>query len=166
MARRRRARQLEVAELDMIPLMSLIVKLVPMLLLFVRFSSLSVVEAAGPVVPATPASSPGQLEEQDERVVSVRIDGEGFVVGGLPGGSARLPCSGPCAPDTFDYTGLTQAMAEAKRARPGESRVVIVPGGDVAYDVVVRVMDATRARKTASGEEPLFPVPLLAAESP
>lgn len=164
MRERRRDRRHEVgAELDVIPVMSLIVHLIPMILLSVRFLSLGAVSASGPVLPAMPATSASQIADQERDVVSVVVDATGFRVTGA-GGTAALPCSAACAPDTYDYAGLTQLMVEAKRARPGESRVVLVPAAEVPYEVLVRVMDATRSRKTASGEQMLFPNPLLAAE--
>lgn len=149
----------------MIPVMSLIVHLVPMLLLSVRFLSLGQVTGQGPVVPAVPASGAEQLARQAAQVVSVRITGEGFVVGGLPEGEPRIRCAAPCAPEDYDYLALNASMAAAKRAHPEEGRVVIVPDPAVPYDVIVRVMEASRARKTAGGEVPLFPVPILAVGS-
>ncbi|MFZ5475778.1 MAG: ExbD/TolR family protein [Myxococcota bacterium] len=161
--RRRDARLEFAAELDVIPVMSLIVHLIPMLLLSVRFLSLASVSGKGPVLPASPATSAAQLAEQDEKVISVLVDGGGFHVTGVAGTPA-IPCRGACTPETYDYGGLTQAMVEAKRARPGESRVIIVPTGDVPYEVLVKVMDATRSRRTGNREETLFPLALLAAE--
>lgn len=151
------------AELDVIPVMSLIVHLIPMILLSVRFMSLAHVPGQGPVVPTREATGPEQLAEQQARVVSVRIGGEGFVVGGLAAGEPRIPCAGACAPETYDYASLNRTMALVKQAHPEEQRVVLVPEPAVPYEVLVRVMDATRARKTDKGEQVLFPVPLLAA---
>lgn len=147
------------AELDVIPVMSLIVHLIPMLLLSVRFQSLAQVESTQPLLPSAPAPSAEALAEQAREVVSVRITGEGFVVGGDGAADPRIPCLAPCAPDTYDYESLRRSMIAAKRAHPTETRVVLAPEPSVPYDVLVRVMDATRA----DGERPLFPVPLIAA---
>lgn len=147
------------AELDVIPVMSLIVHLIPMLLLSVRFVTLSQLESKGPLLPTTPAPSHDAFAEQEKEVVSVRITPDGFVVGGDDARDPRIPCRGPCTPDTYDYPALTRAMADAKRLHPTETRVVLAPEPDIAYDVLVRVMDATRA----DGGRPLFPIPLIAA---
>lgn len=151
------------AELDVLPVMSLVVHLVPMLLLSVRFLTYGHVPGQGPVIPAVPAAGPEQLAEQQAQVVSVRITKQGFVVGGLPEGEPRIPCASPCGPDQYDYVGLNASMAIVKRAHPEESRVVLVPDPEVPYDVLVRAMDAARARKTERGEVLLFPHPILAA---
>lgn len=159
MARRRVP---ETPELDVIPVMSLIVHLIPMLLLTVSFLAFAQLRAAGPVIPASPAPSTQAYAEQQREIVSVAIDSEGFRVGGAPELDPRLPCTGACAPDTYDYIGLNAAMIVAKAAHPTETRVVVAPSPDVPYEVLVRVMDATRARRVGIREQPLFPDALIA----
>lgn len=162
-----RARRLPVGfEIDLIPVMSLIVHIIPMLLLGIRFATLSVVPTGGPVVPVEQAPGAELLEQQDEKVVSVRITPEGFVVGGSGAADPRIPCRGTCAADTYDYRALTEAMLAAKARLPAERRVVIVPHPALPFEVVVRVMDATRSVREGDTQRDLFPVPLLAAESP
>jgi biopolymer transport protein ExbD len=153
-----------VAELDLVPMMSVIVHLIPMLMLSVRFVFLAAVPTKGPVIASKPAANEGELAAQQAKVVSVLVARQGFVVGGNDAADPRIPCKGACAPDTYDYAALTSAMVEAKRLHPTETRVVIAPEPDVSYDTLVRVMDATRSRKGAKGtEEPLFPDALLAS---
>jgi biopolymer transport protein ExbD len=159
-----RRRVKETSELDVIPVMSLIVHLIPMLLLSVRFVSLSQMPAQGPVLPSSPAPSTEAFMEQEKRVVSVVITPEGFVVGGSDAADPRIPCIGACTPDTYDYASLNRSLVSAKRLHPTENRVVLAPGPTVPYDVLVRVMEASRAR--ADGGEPLFPTPLIAAGAP
>lgn len=159
---RRRVEQ--ASDLDVLPVMSLIVHLIPMLLLAVRFVTLSQVPASGPVLPSSPAPSSEAFEEQEEKVVSVQITPEGFVVGGGDAVDPRIPCNGGCTPDTYDYASLNRALIAAKRLHPTENRVVLAPGPTIAYDVLVRVMEASRAR--GDNGELLFPAPLIAAGAP
>jgi biopolymer transport protein ExbD len=168
---RRRERRVDAsAELDVTPVMSLIVHLIPMLLLSVRFASFGQLPASGPVVPTREAVSQGRFEQQSRQVVSVRVTPQGFVLGGVGDLDPRLPCKGACDVGTYDYEGLNVAMIEAKRLHPQEQRVVIAPEASVPFDVVVRVMDATRDASSAGGTRvSLFPQPLLAspaAEAP
>jgi hypothetical protein len=157
----RKRRVQATAELDVLPVMSLVVHLIPMLLLSVRFLTLGQFEAKGPLVPTTAAPSDAAFAEQERDVVSVRITPEGFVVGGDDAADPRIPCQGACTPDTYDYAALTRAMVSAKRLHPTETRVVLAPEPSIAYEVVVRVMEATRSDAT----RPLFPLPLIAAGS-
>lgn len=154
-----RRRDIPAAELDLIPVLSLIVHIVPMLLLNVRFMDLASLQVGGPVLPTLDAPSPQVLEEQEKNVVSVRIEAEGFVVGGLDG-DPRIPCNGICEPKTYDFVALRNAMIRAKQQRPSEQRVVIVPQKNTAFEVLVGVMDACRQD---ADKQPLFTEPLLAA---
>ena len=149
--------------LDLTPVLSVIIHLIPMLLLVVRFRQLAEIVAAGPIVPSLPAPSDAAYDAQTERIVSVAIHREGFVVGGLGPDAPTLPCQGACTVETYDYPALTDAMVTAQRLHPTETRVVIAPAADVPYEVVVRVMDATRSHASGGKDVPLFPNAVLAA---
>jgi biopolymer transport protein ExbD len=160
----KRARRVsDEAELDVIPVLSLIVHLIPMLLLGVRFVTLAQV-TTGPPVPTRPAADAGQYEAQEQKVVSVRVTGEGFQLGGVESVDPKIPCSlQPCAVDTYDFVALNRALVLAHAARPSDGRIIIAPDASVPYEVVVRVMDAARARRDAEGKDvPMFGSPLLA----
>lgn len=144
--------------LDLIPVLSLVVHLVPMLLLSVRFMTVVQLVARGPVVPALDAPNAGALRDQSQRVVSVEVDDQGFRVGGAEGLDPRIPCRGACGPDTYDFEALAGALRTLKQAHPDERRVVVAPTDAVPFDVVARVM----ATAQADGAQELFPEPLLA----
>ena len=154
-----RRRTIEPAELDLIPVLSLIVHIVPMLLLNVRFMDLGAADVGGPVLPTLDTPSMRVLEDQDRKVVSVRVEAEGFLLGGVEG-DPRVPCLGACGPETYDYAGLRERLVRAYAARPGERRLVIVPGPGTEMEVLIRVMDAAREDGTGL---PMFGEPLLAA---
>ena len=125
------------------------------------------VPASGPVVPTAEAASRGRFEQQAKEVVSVRVTDRGFVVGGAGDVDPLLPCKGGCTPESYDYAGLRQAMQSAKLLHPTEQRVVIAPEGPVPFEVIVKVMDATRDMAGDGGKRvPLFPQPLLASPPP
>ncbi len=150
----KRPRRLAVdAEIDTIPVLSVIVHLIPMLLLGVRFVQHAEVRAPDPLVRAQEGATAEETERQDREVVSVRVDADGFEVRGLPTGLATLACRGACAADTYDWAGLSARLGEARAAH--RSEVVIAPTPEVSWEVVARVMDDARA---AGG----FTRPLLA----
>jgi biopolymer transport protein ExbD len=148
--------------LDLIPVLSLVVHLIPMLLLSVRFLGLAQLSARGPVVPALEAPDRGALAEQSKKVVSVEIDDEGFLVGGAAGLDPRIPCKGTCTPDSYDLPALATALRALKEAHPDETRIVIVPAETVPFEVVASVMAASRSELVGGSERMLFPEPLLA----
>lgn len=149
-------------DLDLTPVLSLVVHLLPMLLILVRFRQLAQIDVQGPVLPTLPAPDAAAYDRQSDRVVSVAIGAEGFVVGGLGDADPRIPCSGPCTPDTYDYVALRQALREAAALHPGEDRVVVAPAPAVPYSVVIDVMDAARGVEGPDARA-LFPRPILAA---
>jgi biopolymer transport protein ExbD len=163
---RRRTRNPTVTNVDLTAVLSVVVHLIPMLLLLVRFRQIAQLDASGSVIPALPSSSAVALAEQAERIVSVRITRDGFYVGGAGEGEPFVPCTAACSVDTYDYPALGRLMLLAKDLHPQERRVVIVPAPEVPYEVVVKVMDAVRARSVDGKEQPLFPQPLLAAPEP
>ncbi len=150
--------------LDLIPVLSLVVHLIPMLLRSVRFLALAQISARGAVVPALEAPNEGALAEQSKKVVSVQIDGEGFLVGGAAGLDPRIPCKGPCTPDSYDLDALSAALRSLKEAHPDETRIVIAPSETVPFEVVADVMAASRSELVGGAERALFPEPLLAVQ--
>lgn len=159
---RRRFRHPTVAMVDLTAVLSLVVHLIPMLLVTVRFREVAQLAGSAGVVPAVETSDTAALADQAERIVSVRITPEGFVVGGAGGADPILPCPSVCTPDTWPYGTLTETMVVARALHPAERRVVIVAAPEVPYDVVVRTMSATRARRVGATEELLFPEPTIA----
>ena len=88
----RRSRRVPVeASLDLIPVLSLVVHIIPMLLLAVRFATIAQMNVDSPVLEATPAPSAGAWDAQQDRVVSVTITREGFVTGGTGDADPRIP---------------------------------------------------------------------------
>lgn len=153
----RRLRLPEDFKIDLTPVLSLIVHLIPMLLLAVRFDVLAQHQTNSPPLQAADSPSREVAEKQDETPPAVRISEEGFVVRGAGLLPTTLPCRGACAFETYDYDGLGRLLEEAKANRPGERAVVIAPDPAITYDVVVRVFDAAGRR----GDHELFPTPLI-----
>lgn len=149
------------AELDLIPVLSLVVHLVPMLLLAVRFVTLAEHPVDRAPVEATEAPSREKLEAQENERVVVRITAAGFAVRGSGDGEAHIACAGSCAPGEYDYRALGDAMVVAKGLHPQVQQVIVAPDPGVPYAVIIGVMDATRSRRVGDREEVLFPQPVL-----
>lgn len=155
--RRPRVRLPDSIELDTTPVMSLVVHLIPMLLLAVRFQTLTQHSAPSPLLASERSPSRREVEADDELRPTIRISARGFVVSGagLPG--STLACQGECAYPTYDWDGLGRLMELAKGNRPEETAVVVIPDPDTPYDVVVKVFDTAGRR----GGRALFPQPLV-----
>jgi len=75
-----------------------------------------------------------------------------------PGEGLELSCAGACAPDSYDYAGLTTALSNIKAEHPAEQNLILVPSSRVAYDAIIRAMDAARS----DGSTELFPYVVIA----
>ncbi len=100
--------------------------------------------------------------------LAVHIHDRGFTLLGadeaLPGrGFARVPCLGPrCSdPASYDYDGLTARLARAKDHWPRQDTLLLVPGADIPFEVVLQAVGASTAdrRPERHGHAPrlLFP---------
>lgn len=153
---RRRPRMPVDFVVDVTPVMSVIVHLIPMLLLAVRFERLAQHATDTPPAELSAGPAPAAPVGDDARPV-VRITHQGFVVRGAGLPDSKLACSGSCDPADYDYDGLGRLLADAKALHPDNAAVVLIPEADVPYDVVARTFaaSATRAGRT------LFPEPLI-----
>jgi biopolymer transport protein ExbD len=132
-------------ELDLIPVLSLVVHLIPMLLLAVRFVTLAEHDMGQPPREARDAPSRQKLDEQESERVIVRIGPEGFSVRGASEGETLLPCAAlPCTAENYDQRGLRAALAAAHDRNPGQRSVLVVPEPAVPYRAIVTVFDAAR----------------------
>lgn len=146
-------------DLDLVPILSLIVHLLPMLLLVVRFVSLSEHPVSQPPARATEAPSREKLDAQEKERVVVRIGATGFVVTGAGEGDLPIPCTPqPCAANTYNYAALRDALSRASGNHPGLNQVLVVPEANVTYAAIIGVFDVARGKKD---EKPLFSDPVL-----
>ncbi|GAB4285369.1 MAG: hypothetical protein Kow0092_39450 [Deferrisomatales bacterium] len=148
-SRRRRARAGAEVELKLIPVMSLLVVLVPMLLQTAVFEKTASIQVDLPS-----ADEARYLQEVDPAslgdTVTVAVTDEGFL---LLSGEETLDTV-PLRPEGgLDFDGLGRALARAKQRYPGQDALVLLVEDPVVYDDVVHTMDRAR---------PLFPAVSLA----
>jgi len=123
-------------------------------------------------VPAlSEGGDPGEPDKTVKVTMSVSVTDKGFdVSGGADGLSEeaikKLAKKIPLGAEGYDYPALNDFMFEVKKQYKESESVVIVPNPDIPYDVLVRVLDATRERDM-SGEAgkpmrlPLFPAAVV-----
>lgn len=138
------------SELNLAPLMNMVVILIPLLLLAVVFLQVGVVNVS------TPKLSPGVASDgaPDESLnLTVAITEDGFVLSSAEGvypGAKR--CEGAptiCNVDgRHDWVALYNTLAEIKRAHPDETTIQLTADPDVEYATVIRVMDVARFKLT------------------
>ena len=145
-----KARQGNMQDLDLVPIMNLVTILIPFLLLGAQFMRLAVIDTALPSPPATTTVVP-----DDGLRLTVAISTEGYRVTGrdeLLSGGSEVPCltAGCPEPGSYDTAGLTRLLGALKGRWPDEKYVVVVPASEVTYEVLVRTMDAAREDREGS----------------
>ncbi len=174
----------KVEELNLIPVMNLVSILIPFLLMAAQFVHLAVIDSTLPAI-----GTPQEVEEEPDKPplrLTVAITDKGLIIGGADqiinpeGAEAPPPAEGeerpptiPCksggtctSPDDYDYAELTRLLGLIKDEYPDEENVILLPESRIPYEVIVRVMDATREdreNKDASGKPRLlFPYVVIA----
>lgn len=127
-------------ELKLIPVMSLLVVLVPMLLQTAVFERTAAVHVNLPS-----ADEVRYLEEPDPETLAesltLALTDQGFLLASGEKTLVRLPRIGAAA---FDYPELERELARAKERFPAQESLVLLVEDQILYDDVIRTMDRCR----------------------
>jgi len=136
---RRRVRRMESTEIDLTPYMNLLVVLAPFLLITAVFTRLAVLEIYLP--PPASAELMSQLPSPDEPLVlTISITEKGLVVAN---GNKIISFVQPTSQGQ-DLQTLSTVLQQIKARFPTVDNAIILSKPDIAYDELVKVMDATR----------------------
>jgi len=164
-------------ELNLIPIMNLVTILIPFLIMAAQFVQLAVIDSTLPAI--GPPQAPEETPDKPPLKLSLAITGNGITILGadavlypagappLAEGEARsptIPCGGGRCRRATDYNwmDLTRELSKIKDMYPDEQNVILVPDGDIEYEVLVRTMDASRDDKLTGGSRDLFPFVVIA----
>ena len=170
-------REQDVPELNLIPIMNLVTILIPFLIMAAQFVQLAVIDSTLPAI--GPPQAPEETPDKPPLKLSLAITGKGITILGAdavlyPSGApplvegARRPPTIPCGGGTcrrvsdYNWKELTIELGKIKDMYPDEQNVILVPGDDIAYEVIVKTMDASRDDKVLKGSRELFPYVVIA----
>jgi len=171
----RRSEDSLIMDLDIRPVMNLMVVLIPLLLLGAQWVKLGAIEINTP--PTKSVGGDAQNNEQkdkketDKKIgLKIAITHDGITIGNAAGllSSEKAADDGgptiPLLPDgSYDYTALKAKLIEIKGKIAGkgykdENRAVISGGKGVKYQVIIDVIDKIQSYPDDKGiEKPLFP---------
>ncbi len=170
----RRHLKVEEMELDIRPVMNLMVVLIPILLSSAVFTKLAIRELNLP--PAAGGSSGTTTQKPDEEKkklnLTVLISKKGFYLASASGyltgegntTDLEAPPAIPLNDDgTYNYEELQKKLIEIKQKIAGqgfadENNILISAEKDIAYKYIVKVMDYVSTYTDENGmEQPLFP---------
>ena len=173
-------RELDVPELNLIPIMNLVTILIPFLIMAAQFVQLSVIDSTLPAI--SQSTVPQEKPDKPPFSLSLIITNMGIRIMGadpiLHPGGAPVASEGGRPPDItcgdggqcrnlsdYDWSELTKLLSQIKDAHPDEQNVILVPGDDIQYEVIVKAMDASRDDGINGGSRELFPYVVLAGGS-
>ena len=133
-------------DLNLAPIMNLMVTLIPMLLLSTAFLELVILETTLPVFSDNPQKQEQKLEKP-KLGLTVVIKDEGFSIGGQ-GGMLKLADGrstiAKLSDGAYDYLSLSNALFGIKEKYPDEWSVIIVPEYTTEFETIVLTMDSVR----------------------
>lgn len=140
-------------DLDLAPLLAVMVKLVPVLLLSSAFVQMMVIESELPQVVAQAIQRQDQQENPTN--IALEINQGGFEITVTKKGKdavIRVPASA----GSLDYQALHEKLLEVKTQNPEVFKIEINPAGGVPYDSIVKTMDEARQTKKKEIRFPVF----------
>lgn len=141
-------------ELDLAPLLAVMVKLVPVLLVSSAFVQLMIIESELPQV----VQQAIQKEQQNPNQAKLAVDinkSKGYKLTLTELGKEKINLIGLNKDNQFDLVNLHQQLIEIKKSHPEIFKIEINPDANVAYKDIVRFMD--EARKSRS-QDINFPI--------
>ena len=144
-------------DLDIKPVMNLMVVLIPLLLAGAEFVKLSIIEINLP--PQSQQGSAGEEQNPDREIekrlnLSIVITKSGFTISSPSGVLPGEDDEGPTIPinddQTFDYVKLKEKLIDVKKIimekefKDKES-VIITASADIEYQVIIDVIDAIQS---------------------
>ena len=161
-------------ELDIRPVMNLMVVLIPLLIASAEWVKLGVVEINVPPAKGPSAGGPGDVQEQDQAKekelklgLKIAIAHDGITIGNASALLEGEQGEGPTVPLTadgkYDFELLKKKLIEIKKKIKGkgfkdENRVVLTASADIEYQTIISVMDYVQTYEAENGDVlALFP---------
>lgn len=134
-------------ELDLSPMLALMVTLIPIMLLATVFVRVTIIESS---LPQVVEKAIQEDRNKKKRVVSIQLNmnpDKTFVVTELIDGRKTQVKKVAQANGTWNYNGLHKNLVNIKQRHPNVFRVDFTPSEDVPYEDVVKAIDEARSGK-------------------
>lgn len=140
-------------DLDLAPLLAVMVKLVPVLLLSSAFVQLSIIETE---LPQLVQEAVQQQEEKTQARLMVEMDpAKGFEIVLRDSAGQEKTFQIPMAENKWDFRGLHAKFVEIKSAHPEIFKMEFSPASTVLYQDVIKATDEARQ---ARDPKMIFPI--------
>lgn len=140
-------------ELDLAPLLAVMVKLVPVLLLSSAFIQVMTVETD---LPQAVKEAIQQQEQKPTANIQIKASvAQGIQVIVAKGGSQKVETI-PMKDGKFDFPGLHATLQKIKLANPEIFKIELAPDANVSYKDVVKMTDEARRSRNKNVTFPIF----------
>lgn len=136
-SQRRRSRGTEEIELPLVPMMDAFVTLIAFLLLATSMLAVTLIDTPVPVVSTMPEDS-----KEKPLMLTLKIEQESLKLES-PFNLIK-PQTFPKIEKGYDLERLHEALIAIKQSFPKEKAIVFMPQGEIKYDDLVQLMDASR----------------------
>lgn len=133
-------------DIDLAPMLSMMVTLIPILLLSVIFVRVTVIDSSVPQVVADAIEKDRNNKDKSVDLTLVISDNHAVRVKISQNGRVSTHNVSPKGSE-FDLEALGKKLAELKTRHPEVYTVNLEPGEDVSYDNLVKIMDAARTSR-------------------
>ena len=140
-------------ELDLSPMLALMVTLIPIMLLSTVFVKVAVIETPLPQVVAKALEQDRKKKDREVRLVVKMEQNTGLNIH-VYRGSAKRSVAIPKVQGEWDFARLHKEVVQVKVENPKLFRLDLIPGKDVSYADIVKVMD--EVRNTREGDPKVY----------
>lgn len=169
-SKRRKTEELDM-ELDIRPVMNLMVVLIPLLLAGAEFVKVGVIEINLPP-PQGPGTGQSKIsnEQEKQKMLNLKliITDQGITIGNdfgiLRGPTGKGPTIGKTPDGKYDFAQLKAKLIELKKKIVGQgfldqNRVIMTAEPQIEYQTIISVMDNVQTYKDSTDKsiKPLFP---------
>lgn len=148
-SKRSHFQQHEETELNLLPMMNMFIIIISFLMTTAVFAKMAIVDV---YLPQEGGGNGGQTASAVPAILTVSVLEKGFEMGGVGGGRFI-----PKKDGNLDYRQLTEELVKIKGSYPDKEDAILLFPAEMPYDIVVKVMDATR--ETAERpKKSLFPM--------
>jgi biopolymer transport protein ExbD len=137
------SRLLESEDIDVTPLMNMMVILIPFLISMAVFTEVASINFSLPPAMAEggPGDEPPPADEAEKLDISIAITSQGFTIAGT---GQVLPPIPKTADGKYDLTALNQTLRSVKMHYPNQEDIVLIIEQEIFYEDIVSVMDICR----------------------
>ena len=140
-------------ELDLAPLLAVMVKLVPVLLISSAFVQIMVIETD---LPQAVKQAIQENNEKPKATVQLEIKKTGIRVTVAKEGQQKSDIIPMKTETEYDLMGLQKYLQKVKNENPEVFRIELAPESQVAYKDIVKIMDEARKSRDKDVRFPIF----------